>query len=511
MMGARLFDRLRPKRKTGNRGVDDGFDAGEPMASLVSSLAPPDQPMDPAARQRLTGHLLSIQRRMKRRGPRYPRFRLAIAGSAIALMVAALVFALFLPSSDEPARPRCFATLAVTAGTVEVKPPEGDWGKGADGQMLGEGSLVRTGEGSFAALLFPDGSLTRMAEGSEARLRSIERDTVVLEHESGETYHRVRKGTRYTVRNGDVSSRALGTAFNVDNRVSGNLEILTVESAVEVQIGRHKPIKVSEGEVMTVSVDLEMKAVKQKVTRERLREESLYASVQQDASEGYSTGIYTELGEESEDGEEGGPDDQEAISLKGNFSRSAVSLGWTVDEPGNYHELILLRSQSGKPVYPDDAVARYTDTNIRSAADDSVSPGVTYQYRLVARSGYGTIRHSNTVVVRVPEKEPEPEPVSISLLASPSANGVALEWSVSGDVEFEGFVLERQVEGTPVETGTPRDRVSVTNISSTEVFYTCLDDTVTDGQAYTYRVGLVVNGAVVAYSNNRSVEVPDSR
>ena len=509
-----MFNR-KAGRRTG-KAVSEGFDAGHPMADVMRSIQPADVDMDPEARERLMSRLFSVQRRMARERHRrgWTGWKAVLIAGAAAAAAVAVALAIMVPTTEKPEPARQFARAGGLLGNVEMMQPHGEWRAVVDGESLEAGVSVRTGDASFITILFADGSMMRISDGSEARIKGLGEQSVSLEHVRGGTYHRVHNGTRYTVMNQDVSSRALGTAFNVDNRTEGNLEILTVQSAVEVRIGGHEPIKVNEGEVMTVSLSEDKKAVKQKVSRERLAEGRLYSNVQQDAQEGYSTGIYEQVDMEPEelaDEESDGQDEvSSVISLEGSATETGVSLNWnwSAEHEGEFHELVVLRSDYSEPVYPDDEVARYSDVSIKTANDDSVTGGQTYQYRLAARSGYGSITYSNTVVINVPVPEPEPEPASMSLSASPSANGVTLEWSVSSVTNFDGFVVERMVEAAPKRSKTPAGGVDVTRIDSGDVFYTYLDSDVAPKHTYTYRVGLIVEGAVMVYSNSATVENP---
>lgn len=510
-----LFNKRAGRRR--GKAVGEGFDAGHPVAEIMRSLESADVEMESEARERLMGHLFAVQRRVARERPRrgWTGWKAVLITGVAAAAAIAVALAIMMPAGPEKTDPvRRYARAGGLIGNVEVLKHHGEWRAVVDGESIEAGTSVRTGDGSFATLIFADGSLIRISDGSEARIKGLGEQSVSLEHVRGGTYHRVNKGTRYTVTNQDVSSRALGTAFNVDNRVQDNLEILTVQSAVEVRIGGLEPIKVEEGEVMVVSLSEDKKAVKRQVSRERLAEGKLYANVQQDAQDGYSTGIYEQVDVEPEELAEEESDGRDEVSpvicLEGSAAETGVSLNWSWSEAheGDFHELVVLRSDFSEPVYPDDEIARYSDVSIKTANDDSVTGGQTYQYRLAARSGYGSIIYSNTVVITVPVPEPEPEPASMSLSASTSANGVTLEWSISGVTNFNGFVVERMVEAAPKKSKTPAGRVDVTRIESGDVFYTYLDDDAAPKHTYTYRVGLVVEGAVMIYSNSATMSAP---
>lgn len=498
--------------------VDDRFDETEPMAGAIRSLLPGDVKVDPAARERITDRALAVQRDMNRRraGRRVFRSRRALVPATAFVLAAAVLAAVLIPVLSrgpskrmvEFASPARFLNLV---GSVEVRPPRGRWRQALPDDMLGRGWSVRTGDGALASVHFPDGSITRVTDGSEARIARVAADEVSIQHISGGTYHRVQKGTSYTVVNSDVSSRALGTAFNVENRVPEYLEILTVESAIDVSIGSHEPIRVSQGEVITVSMSQDKKADKQPVSRERLQDSRLVASVQQDAEAGYSTGVYEKVDvpvNEPQQPAQSVPSQAPSIQMAGNMADLVATLSWTMTGVSDYGSLVLLRSEGSEPIYPDNEIARYSDTSISSATDDTIQKGHTYQYRVAGiPSRSGEVVYSNTVVLEVPAPQPQPGAVSISLETLSSSEGVTVEWGVSGTTGHSGFVLERVVEKAPRGSATPAGSTWSTRIQSSDVFYSYVDATVAPEHTYSYRVGLVVGGAVMAYSEWRTVEV----
>jgi hypothetical protein len=144
-----------------------------------------------------------------------------------------------------------------------------------------------------------------------------------------------------------------------------------------------------------------------------------------------------------------------------------------------------------------------------SATDDTITAGHTYQYRIAGvPAESGEVIFSNTVVVDVASPEPQPVPASMSLTAAPSSGGVALQWSVTGANEFEGFVLERVVDKALSGSPTPEGTTNFKRIKSSDVFYSYQDGTVLPAHSYSYRVGLVINGAVMVYSDWQQAAVP---
>ena len=125
-----------------------------------------------------------------------------------------------------------------------------------------------------------------------------------------------------------------------------------------------------------------------------------------------------------------------------------------------------------------------------------------------AVSGEGApVAYSNTLVMSASEPGAAPEPVSVTLRGSLLPGGISLEWSVTGASVFTGFVLERVVEKAPGGSDTPAGSASSRRIDSANVFFTFVDDSVAVGHVYSYRVGLVVDGAAMVYSDTVTLEV----
>jgi len=505
---------MKRKRKLMKRiTVDEGFDASEPMGRTMRSVMPPDQEMDPEARDQLMGHLLSVRRTIELGRERHTptRSRRALVPAlaiVLALFVAAAVMIPLFATGGKTIPPKVsgVAKFSNLLGKVEVLVPHDRWRAARPGDKISEGWVIRTAGSSNAAVDFPDGSIMRVTDGSEAEISTIAKDRIAVAHVSGSTYHRVTDGTDYVVTNKDVASHTSGAAFNVENRVPDHLEILTVEKQVNVAIARHDTIPVSKGEVMTVSMAQDKKADKQPVSRERLADERLMTSVQQDAAAGYSTGIYADMGvqvQESSAAAQPGDAQTPSIQLAADVSDKAATLTWVSSGGADFAEYVLLRSESAEPAYPGDEVARFSDPSMSTASDDSIQQGHTYQYRIAAiRKGSDEVFTSNTIVVNTPSPTPQPEQATLSLSAAGAgARAVRLQWSVGGATRFSGFILERVVDKAPAGSATPAGTKAVTQIDSGDVFCTYTDDAVVPGHTYNYRVGLVVDGSVMIYSD----------
>ncbi len=488
-----------------------------PAARLMVNLAP-QAPLDPAVLERIKRDALAA-----RAAAGYPAARtfagrpwrraLVPAALFLALLIAATCITIPLTQRRTgPGGPVVSSTAVVgqAVGAVQARVPGGRWLSADSGLEMTSGASVRTASGGGATVIFKDGSVMRLSDGSEAKLVAIGTHSVKIEHVRGGTYHRVRKGTSYTVVNKGVSLRALGTAFNIENRTPDHLEIVMIENAAEVDIGRHGPIKVDEGEVMNVSL-AENKAEKQPVSRERLEEKRLLASAQQDAKAGNSTGIYQKLEVPiSSQPQQSATQPAPAILLKGESSEGGASLHWS-NPREDFEYILLLRSETAEPVYPANEIARYNGTSILSAKDDSAKQGSTYQYRIAAKNRGQDPVYSNTIVLTIPKVETTPQPAVIKLVATASARSVSLEWSVTGTSMFDGYVLERTLEESPPGSSAPQGRTDVKRFDSKDVLYSYTDGDVLPLCKYSYRVGLVANGTVMAYSDKVTVTLSTDR
>lgn len=490
---------------------------GHPAARLMVTLAPKAK-LEPESLRRIKAKAFdtpaSVYTVPARHVTQRTYRRVLLPAGIIALLIIAVCVTIPLAyhsSVNAPAIVNGYGIVGSVEGKVQAKPADGQWSAAKPGQKMDPGSFLRTGDGN-ATVVFEDGSVMRVTDGSEARVVAVGNGAVKVQHLKGGTYHRVRKGTSYTVVNKGVTLHALGTAFNVENRVPDNLEIVMVENAAEVDIGSHGPIKVDEGEVMVVSLN-EKKADKQPVSRERLEEKRLLASAQQDAKAGNATGIYRKLEVPLASSPE--PQKQTTTAQKlefgGESSESGASLHWST-VGGNFNSLVLLRSEKTAPVLPGDEIARYTDTSITSARDNSAKQGSTYQYRVAALQGDGSEPvYSNTIVLSIPVPDVKPQQASIRIVAHPGTHSVALEWSVTGTSIFDGYVLERTLEGSPSGSSAPGDRTDIKRFESKNILYSYTDDDVVPGNKYSYRVGLVVDGTVMVYSDKVTVDVTPER
>lgn len=504
-------------RGRGKRKVQEDFDSLDPVAKVLREIGALPTKMNERNSRALIEHLISQQGKFLRKGHKKTRLRLgykvATASIALVVLIALIVgILLTIPQKRTPvSKPQLLAKVEHINGQASVVTPRGRSRKLLPGFSVQSGSRVRVPPGSFASLSFPDGSLARIAGGSEILLTSIESGSVSLKHLSGRTYHRVNKGTKYTVEGRGILLNAQGTAFALNTEKPKRLEVVAIENSVNVSVGKHLPVRVSEGEVMVVTLAGQIKAEKKAVSRDYLEDETLKASVRMDKNTGYDAGIYSKLDVplDGKEGESAEKEEQEfPIELECLASKKGVLLDWSLRQDIPLDSIALLRSESRIPVFPDDMIAQYLDSSVRTALDKSIKDGCAYQYRVVALAKGIQVASSDVIFVNIPGSEIPADRASVNLLASTTSRGVLLDWCVTGASIFDGFVVQRSFQKGANVTS-PSEMKDIANIDCKNIVYSYQDKNVPPGSLCSYRIGLVVDGTVVTYSNTVRVTVPE--
>jgi hypothetical protein len=132
--------------------------------------------------------------------------------------------------------------------------------------------------------------------------------------------------------------------------------------------------------------------------------------------------------------------------------------------------------------------------------DTTVTPGNTYDYRVMAVNGIGPSSYSNTANLVVPDLPTAPASLTAALQVGPQA---FLTWTDNATNET-GFVVERAVNG-----GAFTQLAAPAALAGTgSVTYT--DATIIPGNTYDYRVAAVNGFGPSAYSNTAGVVVPST-
>ncbi len=227
----------------------------------VTAIPVPSVTPDPARRAAFMAEL----RATPQDGPRFrvpslpsftfglPMLRFASVGVPAAL-VAVIALALVWGGSPSTASA---ATLTVFTGQVEEQ-IEGGWEPLDDGATLNEGITIRTGEGSFAMLTFPDGSTATIDASTQLGLDQIAVNgarQIGLRQESGRIWNDVvpiGAGDSYVIRTPHAVVAAHGTVF--ETTVNGDTAVETAEGHVSLALGE-RTVDVAAGQIVRANAD----------------------------------------------------------------------------------------------------------------------------------------------------------------------------------------------------------------------------------------------------------------
>lgn len=223
----------------------------------VPALSAPD----PVRRAAFMAELRATpQQRPRFRVPSLPSFNLGIpmfrlAAVGVPAAVVALIALAFVWSSNPSTASA--ATLTVFVGQVEAQVADG-WELLEDGATLREGITIRTGEGSFAMLTFPDGSTATVDASTELGLDHIfvngERQ-IGLRQERGRVWNDVVSigtGDFYVIRTPHAVVQAHGTVF--ETTVNGATAVETAEGHVRLAWG-DRTVDVAAGQVVRATAN----------------------------------------------------------------------------------------------------------------------------------------------------------------------------------------------------------------------------------------------------------------
>jgi hypothetical protein len=143
------------------------------------------------------------------------RFYLIISVVVI-ICIIGFVFVWFMVSPEEVK-----AQLIIDTGIVEVKPSGGVWTIAEDGMDLYQSDSVRTGDDSYASIIFLKTSIIRLDSNTEVTLEELfrrEETSINIQQDSGRTWNTVYKISgidNYEVETPTTVASVRGTAFVV--------------------------------------------------------------------------------------------------------------------------------------------------------------------------------------------------------------------------------------------------------------------------------------------------------
>ncbi|MEX0826846.1 MAG: FecR family protein, partial [Acidimicrobiia bacterium] len=151
--------------------------------------------------------------------------------------------------------------MRVFSGTVEVSVDDTTFSAGSEGQILTEGSTVRTAADGRAAIEWFDGSVTRLDHDTTFKIVTMaildnDEQSKVIEAEqtSGNTYNRVTELTdaasRFDIETPTATASVQGTVYAVILNPDGSTTVAVIEGSVGVG-----DTEVPEGFMVTIDED----------------------------------------------------------------------------------------------------------------------------------------------------------------------------------------------------------------------------------------------------------------
>lgn len=264
-----IVDRCVEEIRGGRATVEDCLrrypeqrDALEPLLRTVAAMSAlprgGQSAPEPARRAAFMAALRETPQQRRRRrlpsiGMLFGAGAFRVVGPAFAL--AALAIALVLGGGGTPASA---STLTVFEGQVE-RLDGAAWKAMHDGEEVRPGVRMRTGEGGYALITFPDGSTVALDPRTEITVETLASTPrrVEVRQQSGRLWHDVvhdaSPGARFVVVTPDARVEVLGTVFEttVDAR-NGQTDVATVDGEVRVVAG-DQTVPVGRGEVLSAS------------------------------------------------------------------------------------------------------------------------------------------------------------------------------------------------------------------------------------------------------------------
>ena len=184
-----------------------------------------------------------------------------------------------------------------------------------------------------------------------------------------------------------------------------------------------------------------------------------------------------------------------SITLSGSAYEGGVNLNWSVTNLSTEHGFKVVYSTNANPVYPGNEYQYLSNPDQRSTTWNL--PAGTYHFRVCKYNGAGTcLLYSNDITLTVQQATP----VSIVLSATQVANGISLNWSVTG-TSSKGFKVVKSENPNPVYPGDDYLYFPDPNTRST------IWD-LTDGKTYHFRVCEYLGGTCGVYSNDVVIQAP---
>ncbi|MDQ6985579.1 MAG: FecR family protein [Candidatus Dojkabacteria bacterium] len=449
-----------------------------------------------------------------------------LLGSAFAIVFVVALAALFITNKDSDDKSEneniaegtfLGAEVAFYDGDLELMNESGGWDDYSEGYVLEEGDSLRIAGAGRAAVNFDDGSAIRLNSNTEVTLSSLDPQNIVISNNSGEVYSRVVKSDRdFSIVADDIRYHSLGTAYKTINK-ENKKGVVVYESKVEILgINNNGDILVNQGEeFFLVNVDAPETANKvQTVNVDDLdKDEFIQWNKTQDSVEFKNNlGILDKANfkAESVTVEESNVVEVSTgnISASGYPTEEGVMINWEISEGLDVSKgFKVLKSFEPNPTFRGNAAANYiSDSSVRTYFEP-VQDGKSYHFRVCRYTGGSCDSYSADIVIQAPlvqvKDEPKTNPVpvndsaSISLSGSATADGITLNWSVSGSAP-QGYKVVKSLSPNPAYGIDDATYIGDENQKSHYI-------SVKDGKTYNFRVCIYTGNGCDSYSNNIAV------
>lgn len=374
------------------------------------------------------------------------------------------------------------ASLALARGEVQTWIDD-RWQTAYVGEVFGQERQLRTGPDSRAVLEFDDGSALRIDADSHVIIEEANNQEILILQVIGRTYSRVIKnsGLEYIVETEDIKTKALGTAFTIENFKNEKVEIKTIESRVKVELNgnQDKDYEVGEGQEAVFSLDKNGASIDIKeFGQEELQNDFYIWNREQDAEKNQPLGKLEDIE----------PPSLEIV----NPSNGAVTYDSEME--------IVGRTETDADVIINGS--RIENLNGLFSKIVSLKNGQNIveikAYDPIGNMAYAKISITKKDVAQVKSTDTTEKSPSIQLKALAKDDGIYFYWNVVNLESPKGFKIVKSFEPNPVYPGNEYKYLSDGGSRS----YAWK---ITDGKIYHFRVCQYLGGECGVYSNDITV------
>jgi len=159
---------------------------------------------------------------------------------SIIVVICIIVFVWFTLYSNL-AKAEATAQLIVESGSVQVKQSGGTWTIAENGTILHQSDSVKTGDKSYASIIFFGSSIVRLDGNTEVTLQELLKDidetSVKINQDAGRTWNTVSKISgidNYEVHTPTTVASVRGTSFDFYILANGNITISVFNGTVNI-------------------------------------------------------------------------------------------------------------------------------------------------------------------------------------------------------------------------------------------------------------------------------------